>query len=170
MDTRQINFSYDGEDLKFVVQDDDILRLMSRDGIHDYLSFINYYGPAAESGIGYAVREIPTTDPGLTFYEINADVGAHAKNCGYWLIGKRNGRWVAYVSLDDLAAMGYTIGDWHQIRTFINKDGDGRFILTSQHEYMPPGAVYGYQRRFAVDLRLELFWDDSAQWIGMRSL
>lgn len=106
----------------------------------------------------------------MTFFEINADVGAHAMNCGYWLIGKHDGQWVTYVSLDSLATMGYTIGEWHQIRTKIDEDGTGRFILISSHEYLPPGAQYQYQRKHAVDLQLELFWDENAQWFGMRNL
>lgn len=129
MDTRQLNVCYDNEPLKFVLQKDGTLRLMSRDGKHDYMSFINYVG--AKDGVGYKIRTIRTTDPDMTFFEINADVGAHAMNCGYWLIGKHDGQWVTYVSLDSLATMGYTIGEWHQIRTKIDEDGTGRFILIS---------------------------------------
>ena len=168
MDTRQLNVRYDNEPLKFVLQQDGTLRLMSRDGKQDYMSFINYVG--AKGGVGYKIRTIRTNAPDMTFFEINADVGAHAMNCGYWLIGKHDGQWVTYVSLDSLATMGYTIGKWHQIRTKIDEDGTGRFILISSHEYMPPGAQYGYQRKHAVDLQLELFWDDNAQWFGMRNL
>lgn len=168
MDTRQLNVCYDNEPLKFVLQKDGTLRLMSRDGKHDYMSFINYVG--AKGGVGYKIRTIRTTDPDMTFFEINADVGAHAMNCGYWLIGKHDGQWVTYVSLDSLATMGCTIGEWHQIRTKIDEDGTGRFILISSHEYLPPGAQYQYQRKHAVDLQLELFWDENAQWFGMRNL
>lgn len=168
MDTRQLNVCYDNEPLKFVLQKDGTLRLMSRDGKHDYMSFINYVG--AKGGVGYKIRTIRTTNPDMTFFEINADVGAHAMNCGYWLIGKHDGQWVTYVSLDSLATMGYTIGEWHQIRTKIDEDGTGRFILISSHEYLPPGAQYQYQRKHAVDLQLELFWDENAQWFGMRNL
>lgn len=168
MDTRQLNVHYDNEPLKFVLQQDGTLRLMSRDGKHDYMSFINYVG--AKGGVGYKIRTIRTTDPDMTFFEINANVGAHAMNCGYWLIGKHDGQWVTYVSLDSLATMGYIIGEWHQIRTKIDEDGTGRFILISSHEYLPPGAQYQYQRKHAVDLQLELFWDENAQWFGMRNL
>lgn len=168
MDTRQLNVRYDNEPLKFVLQQDGTLRLMSRDGKHDYMSFINYVG--AKGGVGYKIRTIRTTDPDMTFFEINANVGAHAMNCGYWLIGKHDGQWVTYVSLDSLATMGYIIGEWHQIRTKIDEDGTGRFILISSHEYLPPGAQYQYQRKHAVDLQLELFWDENAQWFGMRNL
>lgn len=168
MDTRQLNVRYDNEPLKFFLQQDGTLRLMSRDGKHDYMSFINYVG--AKGGVGYKIRTIRTTDPDMTFFEINANVGAHAMNCGYWLIGKHDGQWVTYVSLDSLATMGYIIGEWHQIRTKIDEDGTGRFILISSHEYLPPGAQYQYQRKHAVDLQLELFWYENAQWFGMRNL
>ena len=141
---------------------------MSRNGTRDYLSFTAYDGDNA--GIGYKIRKIYTTFPSMQFFEIIADVGAHAKNCGYWIIGKKDGQWVTYVSIDSLTAMGYTPGEWHQISTALNNDATGRFILTSRHEYMPPGAQYGYQRKFAVDLQLQLFWDQNAQWFGIRRL
>lgn len=166
--TRQLNVLYDNEPLKFVLQNDGTLRLMSMDGYKDYMSFINYFG--IKGGVGYKVRTIRTSDPDMTFFEINADASAHAMNCGYWLIGKHDGQWVTYVSLDNLANMGFTLGKWHQIKTKINEDGTGRFILISRHEYLPPGATSGYQKRMATDLQLELFWNQDAQWFGMRSL
>ena len=168
MNTKEVNASYDNESGKFVTLNSGVLKLMSRDGRHDYMSFTGYDGTNA--GIGYAVREVYTTNPSMKFFEIIADRGAHAKNCGYWIVGKRDGNWVCFVSIDSLAQMGYTSGDWHQIRTAINEDGTGIFLLTSQHEYMPPGAQFQYQRKFAVDLRLQLFWDQNARWFGIRKL
>jgi len=168
LDTRVLNETYDDEAIKFVLQRDGVLRLMSRNGTHDYLSFTSYDGNNA--GIGYKIRKIYTMFPSMQFFEIIADAGAHAQNCGYWLIGKHNGQWVTFVSIDSLAQMGYTPGEWHQISTELNADATGRFILTSRHEYMPPGAQYGYQRKFAVDLRLQLFWDQKARWFGIRRL
>ncbi|MCH3951818.1 MAG: hypothetical protein LKE33_12930 [Acidaminococcus sp.] len=168
MDNRRMNTRYEGEKLKFETDDYGFLHLMSRSGRRDYLSFINTVG--ARGGVGYKVTQIRTQNPDMTFFEIIADIGAHGMNCGYWLIGKRDGKWVTFVSLDNLARMGYTVGEWHQILSSINQNGNGRFILTSRHEYMPPGAKYGFQRRYANDLKIELFWDDEAQWFGMRSL
>lgn len=168
MNNSQLNVRYDNEMLKFVLQKDGTLRLMSRDGNNDYMSFINYVG--AKGGVGYKIRTIHTRYPAMTLFEINADIGAHAMNCGYWLIGKQNGKWVTYVSIDSLVSMGYTSSNWHQIKTKINEAGTGRFILISQYEYMPPGAQYGYQRRMATDLQLELFWNEDAKWFGMRRL
>ena len=160
--------NYDGEKILFTSMRDGTLRLTSADGRNDYLSFIPYDGRMG--GVGYAIRPIYSMFPSMTFIEIIADVGAHAKNCGYWLIGKRNGQWVTYISIDSLAQMGYTPGEWHQIYTNANKDATGRFILTSRHEYMPPGAQYGYQRKFATDLTLQIFWDQDAHWFGLRRL
>ncbi|WP_177241725.1 hypothetical protein [Selenomonas ruminantium] len=31
-------------------------------------------------------------------------------------------------------------------------------------------GFYGYQRKFAVDLQLQLFWDQDAKWFGIRRL
>lgn len=166
MDTRTLNMNYEGEKILFTSMRDGTLRLTSADGRQDYLYFIPYDGKMG--GVGYAIRPIYTIFPSMTFIEIIADVGAHAKNCGYWLIGKHNGQWVTYISIDSLAQMGYTPGEWHQIHTAANKDATGRFILTSQHEYMPPGAQYEAQRKFAVDLKLQIFWDQDAQWFGLR--
>lgn len=100
--TQQANFVYDDdkEKVKFVIKRDGILRLMSRDGQNDYLSFIGYESDAPTI---YTVREIHCKNPSKTFYEINTEVGAHAKNNGYWLIGKHKGKWVTYVSLSNLS-------------------------------------------------------------------
>ena len=144
------------------------MKLTSMDGRQDYLSFTSYDGN--NSGIGYSIRKVYTIFPNMEFFEIIATAGAHAQNCGYWIIGKRDGKWVTFVSLDNLAEMGYTPHEWHRIDTKINSDAKGRFILISSHQYMPPGAQYGYQMKSAVDLRLQLFWDQKAQWFGMSRL
>lgn len=115
MDTKTLDMDYDGEKIRFTSMRDGTLRLTSANLEHDYLSFIPYDGKMG--GVGYAVRPIYTIFPGMTFIEIIADVGAHAKNCGYWLIGKRDGQWVTYISIDSLVQMGYTPNEWHQIRT-----------------------------------------------------
>jgi hypothetical protein len=163
-----LTMNYEGEKVKFVLQSNGVLQLSDQSGRTKYLSFTSYNG--SNAGIGYAIRPIYTIFPSMTFIEINANQGAHAMNCGYWIVGKRDGQWVTYVSLDSLATMGYTPNKWHQIATAANEDATGRFLLTSSHEYMPPGAQYGYQRQHAVDLRLQLFWDQNARWFGLKRL
>lgn len=167
----QLNTTYGGERLKFIEYTrDGLLKLMSRDNNNDYLSFTNFDGKDYNSGVTYGIRKIETINPKMTFFEITASRGAHGKNCGYWIIGKHNGQWVTYISLDNLAAMGYTSGKWHTIQTNINSDGTGRLIFISSHTYMPPGAKYGYQSRSVNDFKIQLFWDQDAQWFGMKSL
>lgn len=168
LDTWTLNMNYDDEDIKFTLNGDGTLQLTSKNGREKYLTFSSF--DSTNEGIGYAIRSIYTIFPSMEFIEINADRGAKAKNCGYWLIGKRNGTWVTYISWNNLASMGFTTNEWHQITTHLNEDATGRFILESSHMYMPPGAQYGYQMKSTVDLKLQLFWDQNAQWFGMRRI
>lgn len=169
IDPQPARFAINGEPVQLIMdRRTGVLRLFDASGKKDYLSFTGYYGD--NGGIGYTVRKIALTDPGKQFIEIIASQGAKGKNAGYWLIGKHDGKWVTYVSLDSLASMGYTTDEWHGINSIINSDGDGRFIIESFHRYMPPGAQYGYQEKIAVDLRVELTWDKNARWFAMRSI
>ena len=161
---QQVNLNAEGERVSFVVARDGSLRLYSRDGQHDYLSFCDYY--EGRGGDGWSIRKIELKNPDKVLFEINASAGAHAKNIGYWIIGKYKGKWVTFVSLDTLSKYGYTVGHWHRISTDV--DYAGNFLLTSQHEYMPPGAMYGYQMQVATDFQAVLFWDDGAQWFGIQ--
>jgi len=161
---QQINLNAEGERVSFIVQNDGALRLFSRDGQHDYLSFCDYY--EGHGGDGWSIRKIELKNPNRVLFEINATAGAHAKNVGYWIIGKYKGKWVTFVSLDTLSKYGYTVGQWHRISTDV--DYAGNFLLTSQHEYMPPGASFGYEMRMATDFQAVLFWDDNAQWFGIQ--
>lgn len=161
-------FEIDGEGLQFYVQKDGMLKLMSLDGSSDYLSFRSYDGDS--SNLDYCVKAVSSDFPPKTFFEITAAKGAHGQNFGFWLIGKKDGRWVTYVSIDSLTAMGYTPGEWHLITTDINKDGTGRYILSSIHKYLPPGARYSYEAKTVTDLKVQLFWDKNAGWFGLRSI
>lgn len=161
-----LNLNAEGERVSFIKQDDGVLRMYSRDGKHDYLSFTGYYGD--NGGISYNIRKIELKDPNKVLLEINATQGAHAKNAGYWIIGKYKGKWVTFISLDTLANYGYTVGEWHSIGSSVNYYGN--LILTSQHEYMPPGARFGYEMRRANDFVANLFWDENAQWFGIKRL
>lgn len=169
IDPQPARFVINGEPVQLIMdRSTGVLRLFNMNATKDYLSFTGYYGD--NGGIGYKVRKIALTDPGMQFIEIIASQGAKGKNAGYWLIGKRDGKWVTYVSLDSLASMGYTTDEWHAINGKINTDGDGHFIIESSHRYMPPGAQYGYQEKTVVDLRVELTWDENARWFAMRAI
>ena len=166
MNSRELEISDDEEGVQFFLADDGTLQLMNKNTKDVYKSFV----PSEQGMVGYRVRDVFTANPEKIFFEINATIGAHEENCGYWLIGKENGQWVTYVTLEDLAKNGYAIDQWRQIVTKINTDGSGRFILLSQYEYMPPEATFGMQRKYCTDLQLELLWDDAAQGFVMRRL
>lgn len=166
MDKKVVSYNYDGETISFRLQPGGKLILTNASGSQTFLRFSAYDG--SEGGVGYSIRPIYSVNPSNTFYEINADAGAHAQNVGYWVIGKKDGKWVNYVTIDSLAAVGYTAHEWHRIGTEINSNGE--FLVTSSHEYMPTGAQYGYQRQMAVDARFQLFWDNNAEWFGIKCI
>ena len=114
----------------------------------------------ARGGVGFAVRELRVEgDDGRRYWEILADVGAHGKNCGYWLIAEEHGTWTFMLTTESLASAGYTPQEWHRLES---GNVDGRWVLTSSHEYMPEGAQFGYERQLAVDWQAELVWSEAA--------
>ena len=166
MNSRELEICDEEDGVQFFRADDDTLQLMNKNTKDVYKTFV----PSEQGMVGYRVRDVFMANPEKIFWEINATIGAHEQNCGYWLIGKENGQWVTYVTLEYLAKNGYAINKWRQIVTKINTDGSGRFILLSQYEYMPPEATFGMQRKYCTDLQLELLWDDAVQGFVMRRL
>ena len=166
MNSRELEICDEEDGVQFFRADDGTLQLMNKNTKDVYKIFV----PSEQGMVGYRVRDVFMANPEKIFWEINATIGAHEQNCGYWLIGKENGQWVTYVTLEYLAKNGYAINKWRQIVTKINTDGSGRFILLSQYEYMPPEATFGMQRKYCTDLQLELLWDDAAQGFVMRRL
>lgn len=164
----QVEFKDHGENLHFIDLRNGKILLMCEGSNNPYLTLENNLG--VTEGVAYGITRFCTSDLSKVFYEITASTGAHGRACGYWIVGRNDGQWVTYVSLDNLATMGYTLDKWHTISTRINANNDGCLILTSKHEYMPPGAKYGYEIQRVIDLKLELYWDEDAQWFGMRNL
>ena len=122
----------------------------------------------AEGFVGFAVRELSVEgEDDVRFWEILADVGAHAKNCGYWLISEENGKWRFVLTTDELAKAGYTPNEWHVLQSDIS---DGQYILTSSIEYLPEGAQFEYEREFATDWQAELVWSEKTRSFFIRPL
>ena len=118
--------------------------------------------------VGFAVREVGVEgEDGIRFWEIIADAGAHAKNCGYWLISEQDGVWRFALTTDDLAKSGYTPNEWHVLQSDIT---DGQYVLTSSFEYLPEGAQFGYERQFATDWQAELVWSEKTRSFLIRPL
>ena len=142
----------DGQKVKFV-SDGRVMRLMSADGTQDFLSFNSFDGHY--DGVAFNVRAIETLDPGMRLFEIMATRGAGEKSCGYWLIGKRNGLWITYVSWNSLSNIGFRVDRWHKLTSSVV---DQQLIVTSRDAYGK------------TDFQTQVFWDSASQWFGLRRL
>lgn len=150
MNTRELDIRYDNEEAKFILRDDGVLQLTSQDGQAAYLALASTEkDPYAAS---YTIRKFGITNPAKAFYEIHATAGSHKQTCGYWIVGKHNGQWVTYISLESLVPMGYDFNGYHQLHSRINENNSGRLILGD--------AI----------IQFEFFWDDAAQWFGVRRI
>lgn len=150
MNTRELDIRYDNEEAKFILRDDGVLQLTSQDGQAAYLALASTEkDPYAAS---YTIRKFGITNSEKAFYEIHATAGAHEQTYGYWIVGKHNSQWVTYISLESLVPMGYDLNGYHQLYSRINENNSGRLILGD--------AI----------IQFEFFWDDAAQWFGVRCL
>ena len=150
MNTRELDIRYNNEEAKFILRADGVLQLTSQDGKAAYLALASTEkDPYAAS---YTIRKFGITNSENAFYEIHATAGAHEQTCGYWIVGKHNGQWVTYISLESLVPMGYDLNGYHQLHSRINENNSGRLILGD--------AI----------IQFEFFWDDAAQWFGVRCL
>ena len=140
----------DGQKIKFI-SDGRVLRLMSADGTHDYLSFNSFDGHYND--VSYNVRAIETSDPNMRLFEINASHGVNGRNCGYWLVGKNGGNWTTYVSWNSFKNIGFHVNEWHRLSSTIEKQ---QLVVTSRDRY-------GH-----VDFQTQVFWDSNAQWFGLK--
>ena len=146
------------EDVSAVDLRNGSLCLMDRNG-NRKLAMKNIDGE--RDGVGFVVQELRAAGAdGVRFWEILANVGDHAKNCGYWLISEENGQWRFELMMEDLMAAGYTPHEWHNL---FSGYLDGRYVLTSSHEYMPEGAQFGYELQSVVDWQVEIAWSKEAR-------
>ncbi len=123
---------------------------------------------AVGCGVGFSVREIQVaSEDSKRFWEIFATVGAHNKNCGYWLISEEEGKWRFELMVEDLIAVGYEPMEWHLLSSKIE---DGQYILESAIEYMPEGARFGYEKKLLTDWNAELIWSEQTRSFLMRQL
>ena len=122
---------------------------------------------AAEGGVGFYVRELRVPGEPKRFWEVFATVGAHDKNCGYWMISEENGKWRFELMVEQLIAVGYNAMEWHLLSSDIE---NGQYILKSTVEYMPEGAQYQYERKFLVDWQAEVVYSEKTRSFLMRQL
>lgn len=155
----------DGKKLRFQVIDVDTnvplqrwwIKFTSKDKKEDYFSF----------PIGYrsGVTEITTKNPDKKFWIIESVVGESSWNCiGFWIIGKYGDSYVNYVSLDSLIQAG--LGP-NNLVFHVNNDGTIKVI--QQHRNYGDEIRKNGGRMFNTIKTVTLFWDDQAQWWGIRS-
>ena len=113
------------------------------------------------------MREIRVPGETKRFWEIFATVGAHDKNCGYWMISEENGQWHFELLMEDLVIAGYKPLEWHLLSS---KNENGQYILESAIEYMPEGAQFGYERKILVDWNAEMVWSEKTRSFLLRQL
>ena len=161
MNTNEVQLT---EDVKAVNMKGGWIGLFDKDG-NRKMAMRNI--DAAEGGVGFYVRELRVPGEPKRFWEVFATVGAHDKNCGYWLISEESGQWRFELMVEDLIAVGYKPMDWHLLTSKIE---DGQYILESAIEYMPEGAQFGYERKILTDWSAELIWSEKTRSFLMRQL
>lgn len=156
--------SLDGAELSFVpLFDKECLKLVSRDGAHDYLSF------AVKEGEQVLVQELVGRDS-FDDKEIVRCWAVLTKNYksgnvnNFWLVGGPvKNTYVTYVSLDTLKSYGFPCADLRLDLKYsaILLRGGARFIVP-EDKNKPPVSVDA-----AV---MELFWDEGNAWFGVKRI
>ena len=152
------------EDVKAVNMKDGTIALFDKSG-NRKMAMKNI--DDAQGGVGFYVQEIRVLGEPARFWEIFATVGAHDKNCGYWLVSEENGKWRFVLMVEDLISVGYKPLEWHLLSSKIE---NGQYILESAIEYMPEGAQYQYERKFLVDWQAEVIYSEKTRSFLMRQL
>ena len=152
------------EDVKAVNMKDGTIALFDKSG-NRKMAMKNI--DDAQGGVGFYVQEIRVLGEPARFWEIFATVGAHDKNCGYWMISEENGKWCFELMVEQLIAVGYNAMEWHLLSSDIE---NGQYILKSTVEYMPEGAQYQYERKFLVDWQAEVVYSEKTRSFLMRQL
>ena len=145
------------EDVKAVNMKDGTIALFDKSG-NRKMAMKNI--DDAQGGVGFYVQEIRVLGEPARFWEIFATVGAHDKNCGYWMISEENGKWRFELMAEDLIAVGYKPMEWHLLNSDIE---NGQYILKSAIEYMPEGAQFGYEMKILTDWNAELIWSEKTR-------
>lgn len=83
-----------------------------------------------------SIKEIKLANSDKLFYEVICTAGAHAKLEGYWLIGKKDGEWTVFISMDNLKSFGINPDKYYNMN---NKIVNGKLIINCFHLEVPEG-------------------------------
>ena len=161
MNTNEVQLT---EDVKAVNMKGGWIGLFDKDG-NRKMAMRNI--DAAEGGVGFYVRELRVPGEPKRFWEVFATVGAHDKNCGYWMISEENGKWRFELMAEDLIAVGYKPMEWHLLNSDIE---NGQYILKSAIEYMPESAQFAYESKILTDWQAEVIYSEKTRSFLMRQL
>lgn len=138
------------------------VKLTSADGTRDYLSFISMNGKPST----FTVKTITTVDPGMKLWEIKAMGNAMRghENCGFWLVGMKNNKFVTYISQDSLNDMGYSKNSkypYHSLRTRVI---NGNYYIDASHSR---NNQANSELSNILDFSVRADWDSQAQWFQL---
>ena len=106
-----------------------------------------------------SIKEIKLANSDKLFYEVICTAGAHAKLEGYWLVGKKDGEWTVFISIDNLKSFGINPDKYYNMN---NKIVNGKLIINSFHLEVPEGKSMAKGKKID-DCYIKVDWDNNKQ-------
>lgn len=110
-----------------------------------------------------SIKEIKLANSDKLFYEVICTAGAHAKLEGYWLIGKKDGEWTVFISIDNLKSFGINPDKYYNMN---NKIVNGKLIINCFHLEVPEGKSMAKGKKID-DCYVKVDWDNNKQTFRM---
>lgn len=110
-----------------------------------------------------SIKEIKLANSDKLFYEVICTAGAHAKLEGYWLIGKKDGEWTVFISMDNLKSFGINPDKYYNMN---NKIVNGKLIINCFHLEVPEGKSMAEGKKIN-DCYVKVDWDNNKQTFRM---
>lgn len=110
-----------------------------------------------------SIKEIKLANSDKLFYEVICTAGAHAKLEGYWLVGKKDGEWTVFISIDNLKSFGINPDKYYNMN---NKIVNGKLIINCFHLEVPEGKSMAKGKKID-DCYIKVDWDNNKQTFRM---
>lgn len=110
-----------------------------------------------------SIKEIKLANSDKLFYEVICTAGAHAKLEGYWLVGKKDGEWTVFISIDNLKSFGINPDKYYNMN---NKIINGKLIINCFHLEVPEGKSMAEGKK-VDDCYVKVDWDNNKQTFRM---
>lgn len=94
-----------------------------------------------------SIKEIKLANSDKLFYEVICTAGAHAKLEGYWLVGKKDGEWTVFISIDNLKSFGINPDKYYNMN---NKIVNGKLIINCFHLEVPEGKSMAKDKKSMI--------------------